>query len=353
MKEEQQIVIYKTEDGRTHLEVRLQRETLWLTQKQIAELFEIEVPAINKHISNIFETGELEEMATISKMEIVRKEGRRTVRRTVGHYNLDMIISVGYRVNSKRGTQFRIWANQILKDYLVRGFAINEKRIKESATQLDELKHIIRIQEKVFSAYALQTNEAEGLLHVISAYARALEMLDDYDHQRLKVFQTKSRSIHKITYKEAKRAIQKLGEQTGASALFGKEKDDSFKGSLENIYQTFDKNEVYPSVEEKAAHLLYFVVKNHSFTDGNKRIAAFLFVWFLTIAGTGREQGSKGSWPCQGSTPPFAISAILKARRIRRLGSIRVWFLRHRIVARIMTMCGQRPVLNQRTTGIS
>jgi len=282
-KQEQQIVIYKSKDGQTHLEVQLQEETLWLNQKQIAELFGIEVPAINKHISNIYESRELAEKATISKMEIVRQEGKRMIRRTISHYNLDMIISVGYRVNSKRGTEFRIWANKILKDYLVKGFAVNEKRLQEKTQQLEELKKVIHLQEKVFSANALQQGEAEGLLNVISEYMQALDILDDYDHQRLQLPKKQSKELHRISYTEAKRAIQKLGEQTGVSGLFGKEKDDSFKGSLENIYQTFDGKDLYPSIEEKAAHLLYFVIKNHSFTDGNKRIAAFLFVWFLDL----------------------------------------------------------------------
>ena len=283
MKEDPQIIIYQSPTGETSLEVKVDADTLWLSQKQIAQLFGKDSDTIGLHLKSIYKTGELPENGTTEYFSVVRKEGKRTVNRSIQHYNLDAILSVGYRVNSKRGTQFRIWANKILKDYLIKGFAINEKRLKEKTQQLEELKKVIKLQEKVISAYPLQTNEAAGLLHVISEYAHALEVLDDYDHQRLQLPKRSGKPARKITYAEAKKAIQKLGEQTGASSLFGKEKDDSFKGFLENIYQTFDAKELYPSTEEKAAHLLYFVIKNHSFTDGNKRIAAFLFVWFLEL----------------------------------------------------------------------
>lgn len=282
-KQGQQIVIYKAQDGQTHLEVQLQNETLWLTQKQMSVLFDKNIMTINGHINNVYEEGELKRKPTIRKSLIVQTEGKRQITRSVEHYNLDVIISVGYRVKSKQGVQFRIWASNVLKDYLIKGFSINEKRLQEKTQQIEELKKVVYLQEKVFSAHALQQDEAEGLLKVIAEYMQALDILDDYDHQRLKLPQKPAKAVHHITYSEAKKAIQKLGEQTGASGLFAKEKDDSFKGSLENIYQTFDGKDLYPSIEEKAAHLLYFVIKNHSFTDGNKRIAAFLFVWFLDL----------------------------------------------------------------------
>ena len=281
MKEEQQIVIYKSKQGK--LEVKVEPETVWLTLMQMTQLFGRDKSVISRHIAGVYDDKELARKATVAKYATVQTEGGRTTKRNLEHYNLDVIISVGYRVKSKQGVQFRIWASNVLKDYLIKGFSINEKRLQEKTQQIEELKKVVYLQEKVFSAHALQQDEAEGLLKVIAEYMQALDILDDYDHQRLKLPQKPAKEVHHITYSEAKKAIQKLGEQTGASGLFAKEKDDSFKGSLENIYQTFDKKELYPSTEEKAAHLLYFVVKNHSFTDGNKRIAAFLFVWFLDL----------------------------------------------------------------------
>ena len=196
---------------------------------------------------------------------------------------MDVIISVGYRVKSKRGTQFRIWANKILKDYLIKGYAVNEKRLKESNERLEELKKLVQIQDRVAREYALASDETAGLIRIISSYASALDLLDDYDHQRLQISGDSEKPAIRISYKDARTAIDELGKQTEFEGLFGREKDDSFKGSLENIFQTFDGKDLYPSIEEKAAHLLYFVVKNHSFTDGNKRIAAFLFIWFMDI----------------------------------------------------------------------
>ncbi len=278
---EKQSIIFQTEDGETKLDVQLQDETVWLTQNQMADLFESSRVNITEHISNIFTEGELSRETTSRKFRLVRKEGDREVNRSIDHYNLDIIISVGYRIKSKRGTEFRIWANKILKEYLVRGYVLNEKRLQEKVQQLEELKHVILLQEKVISNGQVASNEAEGLIKVIAEYALALDLLDDYDHQRLKLPKASSKEVYRIRYNEAKNAIEVLGQQTNFQGLFGMEKDDSFKGSLENIYQTFDGQDLYPSIEEKAAHLLYFVTKNHSFTDGNKRIAAFLFVWFL------------------------------------------------------------------------
>ena len=204
-------------------------------------------------------------------------------------YQLDMIISVGYRVNSKRGTQFRIWASQVLKDHLIKGYSINEKRLREQNSRLAELQQKVNLMGRVIRGRALDKSEAAGLLNVITDYSYALSLLDQYDHQELKIHKTTRKKHSIITYEEARKAVDTLGEQSRKkgqpSGWFGKEKDKSFKGSLGAIYQTFDGKEVYPSVEEKAAHLLYFIVKNHSFVDGNKRIGAFLFVWFLDING--------------------------------------------------------------------
>lgn len=276
-----EIAIYRTEDKETQIEVKFEQDTVWLTQKQMSLLFNKNIMTVNEHIRNIYSEGELDENSTIRKSLIVQKEGKRQVSREVILYNLDVIISIGYRVKSKQGTQFRIWATQRLKEYLVKGYSINEKRLKETQKQFTDLKQTIKLLEKVVSSKDLNTAEATGLLKVVTDYSYALDVLDSYDHQTLKKPSKKSKEKYKINYKEAIDAIRELKEKFGGSALFGNEKDKSFKSSLENIYLTFQKKELYPGAENKAAHLLYFVVKNHSFTDGNKRIAAFLFIWFL------------------------------------------------------------------------
>ncbi|SKB35587.1 Fic/DOC family protein [Salegentibacter salinarum] len=279
--QQDQILIYKTETGQTQIDVRLGEETVWLTQAQIISLFESSKANISEHIKHIFTSGELDDNSTVRKFRTVQREGKREVSRDRMHYNLDVVISVGYRVNSKRGILFRQWANKVLKEFLLQGYSINEKILREKTRQLEELKNVVRLQEKVISEHDLNTDESAGLIKIIAQYSRALDLLDDYDHQRLEVPEEGSREVFQITYIEARKAIDELGRQTKFEGLFGREKDDSFKGSLENIYQTFGGEDLYPTTEEKAAHLLYFVVKNHSFSDGNKRIAAFLFVWFL------------------------------------------------------------------------
>ncbi len=279
--QQDQILIYKTETGQTQIDVRLEDETVWLTQAQMIALFESSKANISEHIKHIFSSGELDDNSTVRKFRTVQQEGKREVARDRMHYNLDVVISVGYRVNSKRGILFRQWANKVLKEFLLQGYSINEKMLREKTRQLDELKNVVRLQEKVISEHDLNTDESAGLIKIIAQYSRALDLLDDYDHQRLEVPEEGSREVFQITYNEARKAIDELGRQTKFEGLFGREKDDSFKGSLENIYQTFGGEDLYPTTEEKAAHLLYFVVKNHSFSDGNKRIAAFLFVWFM------------------------------------------------------------------------
>ena len=279
--QQDQILIYKTETGQTQIDVRLVEETVWLTQAQMIALFESSKANISEHIKHIFSSGELDDNSTVRKFRTVQREGKREVARDRMHYNLDVVISVGYRVNSKRGILFRQWANKVLKEFLLQGYSINEKMLREKSRQLEELKNVVRLQEKVISEHDLNTDESVGLIKIIAQYSRALDLLDDYDHQRLEVPEEGSREVFQITYNEARKAIDELGRQTKFEGLFGREKDDSFKGSLENIYQTFGGEDLYPTTEEKAAHLLYFVVKNHSFSDGNKRIAAFLFVWFM------------------------------------------------------------------------
>jgi len=277
----EEIVIYKSTENKIDIKVKFEKDTVWLNQQQISILFNQSKQNISLHINNCFREGELTRESTVKESLTVQKEGQRIINRNVKYYNLDVIISVGYRVKSKQGTQFRIWANEIVKDYLVKGYAINEKRLQEKVEQFEELKKIVHLQEKVISEYQLDSDEAKGLIKVINDYTIALEMLDDYDFQRLQIPSKGVNELFKIDYKDAREAIDLLGKQTHFEGLFGREKDDSFKGSLENIYQTFDGIDLYPTLEEKAAHLLYFVVKNHSFSDGNKRIAAFLFIWFL------------------------------------------------------------------------
>lgn len=276
-----EIEIYKTKDGVSQIEVKIEEDTVWLTQKQMATLFGKDTDTIGLHLKNVYAERELNEKATTEVFSVVQKEGKRQITRNIKHFNLDAILSVGYRVNSKQGTQFRQWATQRLKDYLIKGYAINEKRIKETEGKYAELKQTIALLDKVCQSKQLTGNEAKGLLNVLSDYAFALDILDQYDHQTLTIKKTKDKELYKITYTEAVKAIAQLKKKFGGSDLFGNEKDKSFKGSLNAIYQTFDGKDLYPTVREKAAHLLYFVTKNHSFSDGNKRIAAFLFVWFL------------------------------------------------------------------------
>ena len=273
-----EIIIYKTADGETCLDVRMENDSVWLTQAQIAQLFGTKIPAISKHIRNIFQSRELEREATVSKMEMVRQEGERTVKRRLDTYNLDMILSVGYRVNSKNATQFRIWANKVLKEYLIKGYAVNNQA---KAEQLEELKKTVRLLSNVLAAKEVTKSEAVGLLRVITDYTYGLDTLDRYDYQQLEVSATTSEEPFRATYENAMAALQVLRDKFGGSALFAREKDESFKSTMGAIYQTFGGRDLYPSVEEKAANLLYLTVKNHSFSDGNKRIAAFLFLWFL------------------------------------------------------------------------
>lgn len=276
-----QFLIYQHPNGETTIDVKLEHETVWLTQAQIVDLFQSSKGNISDHVKHIYNSNELSREATVRKFRTVRQEGKRAVGRELEHYNLDMIISIGYRVNSIRGTQFRTWANKVLKEYLVKGYAIDKKLFQEQSRRLDELKQTIKLLGNVRETQNLNTDEATGLLKVITDYAYALDVLDQYDHQILQIESITSDNLFEITYPSAMEAIKGLRDKFGGSRLFGNEKDESFQGSLAAIYQTFGGQYLYPSVEEKAANLLYFVIKNHSFSDGNKRIAAFLFVWFL------------------------------------------------------------------------
>ncbi|MCX5810169.1 MAG: virulence RhuM family protein [Proteobacteria bacterium] len=266
-----EIVLYRTEDGQTRLDVRLEQESIWLSLAQMVILFERDKSVISRHLSNIFKSNELERNSVVAKNATTASDGKSYM---VDYYNLDAIISVGYRVNSKRGTEFRIWATQVLKDHVLKGYSINEKRLKEQNERLLELQQTVSLLGRIIEERQLAGQEAEGLLKVIADYSMALKLLDDYDHNRIAISDTTEPTKFVITYEAARRAINKLAKESDItqSGLFGREKDDSFKSSLGGIYQTFDGKELYPSVEEKAAHLLYFVVKNHSFIDGNSII---------------------------------------------------------------------------------
>lgn len=273
------IVIYQSEDGNTRINVNLQGETVWLSQQQMSELFKTDRTSISRHIKNIYKTEELDKKSTCAFFAQVQDEGFRKVTRKIPYYNLDMIISVGYRVNSKRGTQFRIWANKVLKEYLIKGFAINDKITQRKYEELSQLVHILG--RTISSQPELSNKENLDLINVVTDYTYALDTLDRYDYQKLKIEKTTFENKFIATYDNAILTIQNLKEKFGGSWLFGNEKDDSFKSSIGQIYQTFDGADLYPSVEEKAAMLLYLVTKNHSFSDGNKRIAATLFLWFM------------------------------------------------------------------------
>ncbi len=276
---ENKIVIYQTEDGQTQIDVRMENETVWLTQAQMAELFQTDRTSIVRHINNIYKVEELERDATCAKIAQVQKEGDRTVRRLVPYFNLDMIISVGYRVNSKRGVKFRQWANRVLKQYLMKGYAVNERIRRE---QIEELRQLVQLVGRTLQNREMTSEvESQDLLDVVVDYTYALDTLDNYDYERLSIDKITPEESFRATYEGAMREIERLRERFGGSVLFGNEKDDSFKSSIGQIYQTFGGEELYPSVEEKAAMLLYLVTKNHSFSDGNKRIAATLFLWFL------------------------------------------------------------------------
>lgn len=276
-----EIQIFKAQDGTTEIQVKLENDTVWLNLMQLTELFQRDKSVISRHINNIFKENELDKQATVANSATVQLEGDRAVERNIEYFNLDVIISVGYRIKSQRGTQFRIWANKILKDYLIQGFSINEHRLLQQNEQLRQLQESVKMLGNVLKYKNLSGDESTGLLKIISDYAYALDILDQYDYQSLEISETSGKETYQLSYEEAIHQIRRVKEIYGNSELFGHEKDDSFQSSVATIYQTFNGIDLYPSVEEKAANLLYFVTKNHSFTDGNKRIAAFLFLYFL------------------------------------------------------------------------
>lgn len=279
------IVIYRTADGQTSIDVKLEDETVWLSANQMANLFDRDEKTIRKHINNVFSEGELEKE---NNTHFLRVDG---VKQPVAFYSLDVIISVGYRVKSQRGIQFRIWANKVLKEYLVKGYVVNKVLTEQRYTELKQLVTVLG--RTVKTQEALTSEDALNLVEVVSDYAYALDTLDRYDYQQLAVEQTTNDVKFHATYEGAMQTIEELKEKFGGSQWFAHEKDDSFKSSIGQIYQTFGGQDLYPSVEEKAAMLLYLVTKNHSFSDGNKRIAATLFLWFM--AGNGILYNPDGS----------------------------------------------------------
>ena len=293
MNNNNEILIYQTEDGQTQVDVRMKNDTVWLTQAQMAELFQTDRTSIVRHINNIYKVEELDRESTCAKIAQVQIEGNRTVTRHIPIFNLDMIISVGYRVNAKRGVKFRQWANRILKEYLTKGYAVNDRLRRD---QLGELRQLVQVVGRTLQSQDITTNpDGQALFDVVVDYTYALDTLDNYDYERLCIERTTSPEVpFRATYDNAMAEIHRLHAKFGGSQWFGNEKDDSFKSSIGQIYQTFGGEELYPSVEEKAAMLLYLVTKNHSFSDGNKRIAATLFLWFLNNNGVlYRPDGTK------------------------------------------------------------
>ncbi|MBK2356180.1 RhuM family protein [Francisella hispaniensis] len=272
------IVIY--ENGNIELKTTVENETVWLTQKQMSELFAKSVKTISEHIGNVFKEGELEKHSVIRNFRTTAADGKTY---SVDHYSLDVVISVGYRVKSKQGTQFRIWANKVLKEYLIKGYALNKDKLKQQ--KLQELEQTIQLIKQSLQNNAIGTNEAKGFVEIVSNYAKSWALLQGYDDQSLEeIIQTKE-SKFILDYDEAKAAIAELKStliaKGEATELFGQEKAGELKGNLQNIYQSFAGEDLLPSVEAKAANLLYYIIKGHPFNDGNKRIGAYLFVLFL------------------------------------------------------------------------
>ena len=269
------IELYQTKDGKTQVEVQFEHDTVWLSQKMMAELFDKNSDTIGLHLKNIYSSKELDKSATTEDFSVVQREGKRQVRRKIIFYNLDAIISVGYRVNSIRGTRFRQWATQRLKDYLVEGYAINEQRLKQKQQEVKYLKTGIRIINRAIEEQALNSDS-----DILKVFAKGLELLDEYDHDKL---DKKGKSKKKAFYpsKNDYMIIIKSMKSTYPTDVFAQMKDESFESSINQIQQSFDGKDLYPSLEKKAAYLLYFIVKNHSFIDGNKRIAAACFLHFL------------------------------------------------------------------------
>lgn len=283
MENKNQVVIFKNNESEIEVSISPSEDTVWLTRKQMADLFSVDISRVTRHINNVYKEGELDELVTCAESALVQTEGTRRVKREISYYNLDMIIAIGYRVNSKVGTEFRKWANSILKDYLIKGYSINEKKLLEYKEKYNDLISVVEMIGDLESQRELTNIENKGLLDIISSYAYALDTLDNYDHQTLSIKNTTDDTKNLVlTYDFAIEEIKNLPEYK-KSTLFGREKDKGFHSAINAIYQTYDGRDVYPSIEEKAANLLYFIVKDHAFLDGNKRIAAMIFLLFMKL----------------------------------------------------------------------
>lgn len=281
MDSKKNIVIYKTADNDIQLEIQLDKDTVWLSQAQMAELFEKDRNTVSEHIQNIFREGELNEDSVTRKFRATASDGKSYL---TNHYNLDVVISVGYRVKSLRGTQFRIWATNVLRDYLVEGYAINQRHLEANSEKYIELQEQLKTLRKVIDNASFTLDQSKELVRIISDYAGGLELIDKVDHGEVGMpAQLTTEDVTYIAYTQAATDVVQLREQLNVHELFGNEKDNVFKSALQSISQTFDGKDLYPSVEEKAANLLYLIIKNHPFTDGNKRIGSFMFVRFLDL----------------------------------------------------------------------
>lgn len=287
-----QVIIYQTEDGTVSVDVQLSEDTVWLSLNQLSDLFGRDKSVISRHLKNIFQTGELEKSSTVANFATVQTEGGHTVERQIDYYNLDAILSVGYRVNSKRGTQFRKWASQVLKDHLIRGYSLNHKRLTH--TSLQHLQQTITLLSQTLLNQQLVNERGADVLSLIQAYTKTWDILLRYDEDRFELASDRSSSVSLFSYSEAQEAIQHLKDALvvtqDASSLFGQEREDSLKSILGNLEQTFEGKPLYPSTEEKAAHLLYFIIKDHPFLDGNKRIGSLLFLLYLKKANKALSQ---------------------------------------------------------------
>lgn len=281
---DQSIEVYKVINGEVVFDVDQAANTLWATEEQVSHLFNVDRSVINRHIRNIYRDGELDEKRTLRKKRIVQKEGNRNVTREVKMYNLDAIISVGYRVNSKKATDFRIWATKVLHHYVVDGVAVNEHRLKElDSKKLHEIEGALGIVKRLVAASDLSADEAGGILEVITKYSPSFKALQEFDEGHISFTKGKKRTVKLLNESDCAGIITSLKKNVKGGDLFGKPRGKAFESSLNAISQTYDDKDVYPSIAEKAANLLYLIIKDHPFYDGNKRIGALLFVIFLTI----------------------------------------------------------------------
>lgn len=279
-----QIQIYQSEDGQVSLQVSLENETVWLTQAQMAQLFDKDVRTVNEHIGNVFSEGELTKDSTIRKFRIVRQEGKRQVQREIEHYNLDVIISVGYRVKSKRGVQFRQWATGVLKKFLVQGYALNQRRLQEKGVEFNQALSLL---SQTLANQSLISEEGKAVISVVQDYAKTWSLLQAYDEQSLKEIALKQQNMQALIFDDVLKAITELKQELiakgEATELFGQLRSDGLASAIATIEQGFGEELFYPNVASRAAHLLYFVIKNHPLADGNKRTGSFLFLWYLHL----------------------------------------------------------------------